>query len=49
VATWTVALVQAHRTFRDNRDTDEAKAVLLAIVDKGTIGLEAAMVGTPYA
>jgi len=49
LATWTVALIQAHRTFRQRRDTEEAKAVFLAIVDKGTIGLKAAMAGTPYA
>jgi hypothetical protein len=49
LATWTVALIQAHRTFRHRRDTEEAKAAFLAIVDKGTIGLKAAMAGTPYA
>lgn len=49
LATWTVALIQAHRTFRQKRDAEGAKAVFLAIVDKGTIGLLAAMAGTPYA
>jgi hypothetical protein len=49
LATWTVGLIQAHRTFRQTRDTEEAKAAFLAIVDKGTIGLKAAMAGTPYA
>jgi AcrR family transcriptional regulator len=49
LATWTVALIQAHRIFRHSRDTEEAKAAFLAIVDKGTIGLEAAMAGTLYA
>jgi AcrR family transcriptional regulator len=49
LATWTVALIQAHRTFRKSRNAEEAKAVFLAIVDKGTIGLKAAMAGTPYA
>jgi AcrR family transcriptional regulator len=49
LATWTVAFVQAHRTFRQTRNTEEAKAAFLAIVDKGTIGLKAAMAGTPYA
>jgi hypothetical protein len=48
LATWTVALVQAHRTFRQSRDTEKAKAAFLATVDKGTIGLRAAMAGTPY-
>lgn len=49
LATWTVALVQAHRVFRQRRDTEEAKAAFLAVVDKGTIGLTASMAGTPYA
>jgi AcrR family transcriptional regulator len=48
-ATWTVALIQAHQTFRQTRDSEGAKAAFLAIVDKGTIGLKAAMAGTPYA
>jgi AcrR family transcriptional regulator len=49
LATWTVALIEAHRTFRQSRDIEKAKAGFLAIVDKGTIGLKAAMAGTPYA
>ena len=49
LATWTVALIQARLTFRQSRDTAKAKAAFLAIVDKGTIGLKAAMAGTPYA
>ena len=49
LATWTVALVQAHRTFAETGNTQEANAIFLAIVDRGTIGLKAAMAGTPYA
>jgi AcrR family transcriptional regulator len=49
LATWTVALIQGHRTFRQSRDTEEAKAVFLALVDRGTIGLQAALAETPYA
>jgi AcrR family transcriptional regulator len=49
LATWTVAFIQAHRTFRQTRDAEEAKAAFLAVVDKGAIGLKAAMAGTPYA
>ena len=49
LAMWTVAFIQAHRTFRQSQDTDEAKAAFVAIVDKGSIGLIAAMAGTPYA
>ncbi len=48
LATWTVGFIEGHRTFRLNGDTAEAKAVFLAIVDKGTLGLEASMAGTPY-
>jgi hypothetical protein len=48
LATWTVALIQAHRTFRQSRGTKEANAAFLAIVDKGTVGVRAAMAGTPY-
>ncbi len=47
LATWTVAYIQAHHTFRQGRDTAEARAVFLALVDRGTIGLKAAMAGTP--
>jgi AcrR family transcriptional regulator len=49
LATWTSALIQAHRAYRQTRDAGEAKAVFLAIVDRGSIGLNAAMAGTPYA
>jgi AcrR family transcriptional regulator len=49
LATWTVAFIEAHRTFRQTRNPAEAKAAFLAIVDKGAIGLKAAMAGTPYA
>ncbi len=49
LATWTVAFIQAHGTFRQTRDAEKAKAAFLAIVDKGTIGLKAAMAGTPFA
>lgn len=48
LATWTVALVQAHQAYRQSQDPEAAKAVFLAIVDKGTIGLNAALAGTPY-
>jgi hypothetical protein len=44
-----VAFVQAHQTFRQSGDKGKANAVFLAIVDQGTIGLKAAMAGTPYA
>ena len=49
LATWSVAFIQGHRTFRRSRKTEAANAAFLAMVDMGTIGLNAAMAGTPYA
>ena len=49
LATWTIAFTWAHRTFRQTRNTKEANAAFLAVIDKGTAGLKAAMAGTPYA
>jgi AcrR family transcriptional regulator len=49
LATWTVALIQGHRIFRQTRDAAQAQAAFLALVDKGSVGLNAAMAGTPYA
>lgn len=49
LATWSVALIHAHRSFRWEREADEARAAFLALVDQGTTGLKAAMAGTPYA
>lgn len=49
LATWTVAFIQAHRTFRQTKDATQAKAAFLAFVDQGTIGVKAALAGTPYA
>lgn len=49
LAMWTVAFMQAHRTYRLTRKAAKAQATFLAIVDQGTLGLKAAMKGTPYA
>jgi AcrR family transcriptional regulator len=49
LAIWSVAFIQAHRAFGHRRDAAEAKALFLALVDKGTIGVKAALAGTPYA
>ena len=49
LATWTVAFNQAHQTFRQTRDSEASNAVFLAMVDQGSIGVAAAMAGTPYA
>ena len=49
VATWTVALVQAHQAFARQQDAAAAKAAFLAVVDRASAGLAVAMAGTPYA
>jgi AcrR family transcriptional regulator len=49
LATWSEALIQGHQTFRLARDPGAASAAFLAVVDKGSIGLQCAMVDTPYA
>jgi len=49
LATWSVAFIEAHRTFRVSRDAKTAKAIFLALIDKGSAGILAAMAGTPYA
>lgn len=49
LATWTTAFIQAHRSFRLKQDAREAKAIFLGLVDQGTLGLKAALAGTPYA
>ncbi|ABD87623.1 TetR/AcrR family transcriptional regulator [Rhodopseudomonas palustris] len=49
LAVWTVAFIEAHRTFRQTHDTKRANAAFLALVDKGGRALKAAMAGTPYA
>ena len=49
LATWSTALIEAHRAFRQHGDAQQAKAGFLALVDQGHTGLNAAMAGTPYA
>lgn len=49
LASWSVAFIEAHRAFRQGRDTEKAKAVFLALVDQGSLGVKAAMAGTDYA
>ena len=49
LATWSVALVQAHQAFARARDAQAAARLFLALVDKGTLGVAAALAGTPYA
>ena len=49
VASWTVALIQAHQAYRLGQDVKQAQAMFLSMIDKGSIGVRAAMAGTPYA
>ena len=44
----TVAFVQAHRCYRETRAAAAAKAAFLAVIDKGSLGLRAALAGTPF-
>lgn len=48
LAVWSVAFIEAHKAYRQSGDTKAAEATFLGIVDKGTIGLQAALAGTPY-
>ena len=43
LATWSVALIQAHRAFRQGQDAGQAQAVFLALLDRGTMGVAAAV------
>ena len=48
LATWSTALIEAHRAFRQHGDAPQAKAGFLALLDQGHAGLNAAMADTPY-
>ena len=48
VATWAVALFEAHRVFQQNRDLEKANTAFLDLIDRGTKGVRSAMEGTPY-
>jgi AcrR family transcriptional regulator len=48
MATGAAALLQAHRVFRLQQDSEQATAVFLSMVEKGVAGLNAALADTPY-
>ena len=48
VATWTVALVEAHRSFQHHKNIKRANVEFLELIDRGTKGVQAALDGTPY-
>lgn len=49
VATWATALTEAHRVFQQNQDRTEANASFLSLIDRGAMGVKAALEATPYA
>jgi hypothetical protein len=48
VATWTVALNEAHGTYRQNSNVAQAKRAFCKLVDQGTWGVQTAVAGTSY-
>ena len=48
VATWAVALVEAHRVFQQGHDLKKANKAFLGLIDRGTKGVRSALEGTPY-
>ncbi|MEG3148471.1 TetR/AcrR family transcriptional regulator [Sphingomonas sp. ZT3P38] len=48
-AVWTVAFTQAHEAVGRTQDPNEANRIFLALIDRGTAGVEAALAGTAYA
>ncbi|VVE73843.1 TetR/AcrR family transcriptional regulator [Pandoraea sputorum] len=48
LAAWTVAFLNAHRTFGLTQDTAAAQKTFLSLVDRGCAGVVAALDGTPY-
>ncbi|SHF66262.1 transcriptional regulator, TetR family [Kaistia soli DSM 19436] len=49
LAIWATAFTEAHRIYERSQNSEAARSSLLAIIDQGTIGVVAAMAGTPYA
>jgi AcrR family transcriptional regulator len=48
VATWSVALIEAHRAFQQDHDVTRANIAFLELIDRGTKGVHSAVEGTPY-
>jgi hypothetical protein len=48
VATWTVALIEAHRAFWQVQNLEKANTAFLGLIDRGTKGVQSASEGTPY-
>ena len=48
LATWTVAITEAHRAYERDKNAGKANKAFLTLVDQGTKGVQAALEGTPY-
>jgi AcrR family transcriptional regulator len=48
VATWAVALIEAHRVFQRDHDLEKANTAFLDLINRGTKGVNSALGGTPY-
>jgi hypothetical protein len=48
-AVWSVAFSEAHELFGRTRDGNDANRIFLDLINRGTAGIEAALVGTAYA
>jgi AcrR family transcriptional regulator len=48
VATWTVALNEAHRAYEHHKNVAQAKRAFGKLVDQGARGVQTALEGTPY-
>ena len=45
---WSVAFTQAHELFGRTRDPNDANRIFLDLIDRGTVGVGAALAGTTY-
>ena len=48
LASWSVALIEAHDVYRATHDSALAAKAFLTLIDKGATGQKAALAGTPY-
>ena len=48
IATWEVALFEAHRILKQSMSIPEANAAFLLLIDQGTKGVQSALEGTAY-
>jgi len=49
VTTWCVAFIKAHEAYQGSQNAEEAQAIFLKLIDRGAVGLNALLAGTPYA